>query len=1652
MPDSIAIVCTVNELADHATDTTRLFAANISVGVTVDPTLPLAQSTQNLLSPWLWTLNGPLQLYVQRGTVPVPGVTAQAITPFPVNPTDPAYILLTTRMLQELQNAVDLTTQSATTPNPVDLLLWNPSDPGASSASQGNGQGQVIQPWPLLLSHASTYPAPLPHLLNLVLFFTADATKLNAGDILFIAPVFSINGVSYKPQNAASPVVVPPKTGMTGTVAPGYCWTYLPASGTNPFPDLAVYQNGLTILAKYVPQPPASGLARIDLQSMWIAATQEDGNEDWRSTLEQRAADTFDLAQKVIDAFRGNSGTAYAPASAPTPDALEQLRITVLSLLRDTADFGLRRSPDGYSTFRYVVDRAARANGITYDFATNAKILANFDSAVTLQSWQSTLLQFLMQSSTSTADAWSLALVDVHTWNTLTPQPQPQTLGRLLDALDALQTKLADDATLGQWLLSSWVAQLGWTPTTAKTIGAYVQDQIHQLSTSHTLRKRMLQANLGGQSSGLAIWKEITKIDPTSALKERAQINGNIINVLTSYYHMRIGDNPSADPSLVGEFADRKPRLAPASSASPLPLPPDMIAYLAQAIPNLATSAANNLFPPDDTSGAKPVPVVQVTGKDHPVLLQVRTTAPLPDASDPLRGITGVCVLAKENVNGTYWSCLNASSVAVVDPANPASPKVVANGYFVPQRLTMRNGLLQAAVSYNNDPLISPSPKNAAAKDISRQTTANANYQPLFKFLYQPNEANLTNPNTLDAWARIAGLKYGCQYQFVSFAVHNSGALPIALTDSSIPGYPLVPKTPQNFSLPTVATTVSVTYNRRIPIGGPRWQPQWVAGSDEDGDLSQSSLPAFPDTVNPFARELDPLLSTGANGKTLPLLLLWPPAVPPSDPKMDPSKFSFSIRPPAIHLDSWDRWIRQAGPSNPAPNPLDNLRKAVYADVFRATPKGTAADLPGSVAAKTASSTHAQDTSLNDRAVTAFWFRLELLPTPNAPVVIDYPIDLSMTYSDVGTTPSFNDGFKQVQANSVPVQVITGPSSSAASITGDASQITVTVPAGTVWKFSIASAINNTTDTARFDAITGSPLFDTQVGTTPSGNTVVQVLKPMQMLIEAAKTANITPEAAWRAFNPAFSGSTLSVSLTAPAGGDWPLVRRVDVTRQVWRWLGRPYNKKPFPFIAAAGFNTVNVIVDPTKPSQSPDPDMSNALQWEAESFAGRVDGDSTVSTSKVHFLQGSTTPSTVTVYTADLSTDLRALYFRFGVRIYSRYDGLPNFTPFTAGTNLSSSIAAKIAFKNAGSPDGYTTWKRIFVPSRVPASAKVSKPKILIAIPLTTALDAKGYPITEGYTLPSGGQLIPSTPRTDLLVIANEPWHQTAGLAEELTASIELTTNPDRTIRAQIGPDPILSGSALVSTLAQTFQTTSGSTTTSAQSVGTPIGATFDEVTDAPLFANTCFHLRLPQNPDNSGKLPGSLDWVMAKLQFSRTIDPAMYDPTLGAPPQSPLTEGTWVELLPSSAHFNSGAGPVAVNDLVFQTGTGVTLSTSANPTATIALQPSASSGNQLELWALLMQNIADAAGQPGEVYVGLVCISGSSVNLTVTPPNLAEADHLYLLEVQKTSDAKAVEAKTPPVAWLDRLFPPATSTSPTNAAYRVVRLSNSINRYVPS
>jgi len=1629
VPYPVAIICTLEELLDYADQKTRMFAVNISVAVNgekqSDLPTPPDPGTLNLLQPWLWTLATssdpssnprPVTLYVLDPTAPADPtkskqITGQRTVPFPVNGSQAALNALQKRMNAELKNAVNISGPQ------LSLISWNPVDPGNNTGSQEDDQQLVVQHWPTFLSHSSTYPAPLPHLLNLVYFFTINAADVQTGNLLFLAPTFSINTSSFAPAVPA-PVKVTATSAPQGGVQPGYVWSYDPNPKDDP-PSLAVYQQGLPIQDPTITDP---GLNRINLNTLWIDVEQEDGNEDWRSKLEQRVDASFDIARQVIDAFR-NAPAGTIPASCSTKDGLDDLRFTVVSLLRDTADFGLRLAPDGFGTFEYVLDRAVRIvqqnqgqlpTGFNYNqflsSAQHAFLLA--DPTLNFTNFVGQLKQF-----PQTRDSLALDFV------------QTADLGALLNALDGLHSTLSDGATLAAWLFQSWDSVLSSTsfPNNAmweSGIDNLVQAQLTQLSTSLTLRKRMLEANIGGSDKSLLIWTNLTKITDLT-VKERDQMRINISQMIQNYYHSRIGDQTLPDPTLNAEFAKRNPPLTPA------PLPPDMLAFLSNAIQSSADAAANQAFPPDAKVPTGTTPAIQASLTAQPVLLQVHTSAvPLPDVPDPLRSISGVCVLVRDTTGGNIgpWSCLNTASLSVDD----GSPDglLIDDFCFVPSRLANRNGLMQAVISYNNQPLSAPSPTSTAGKDIPSGASIANRQTPIFKLVYNPNPANLTNPATLDAWAHIAGLKYGGQYDFAAFAQRNSGALPKALADPNSPGFPLVPVAPGNFMLPPKTPTANVPYNRRVPVSGPRW-----ATTDKTiVDLSKLALPTIPNTVTPIARELDPSLTEGADGKTLPLLLLWKPIVP--NQTSDPSTYQFCVRPPSVQFDSWDRWVRN-NPVGPT-KPTDNLRKALYADTLTASPKGIATDQLTSV---NNAGKPGFDASINDPAVTGLWFKLDPVPEPVPPA--DGPscvVDLNMTFTDVASAPGFGTGFGQVQdnPNSVKVTVLIGPAGSAASVAGDLKNgVMVIVPSGQVFKLSVSPVID-LVDLDRFDVLTEGAQFVSGTDFAANGRRVVPVQQPMQMLIEIAASCGLSAQDLWNALTPGFDGNSITASIDrTKAPGDWRLIRRVDVTYEAWRWMGRPYLTKGFPAtLLKDSLNNLDA-------SGQPGPDMTLALNWESEAFTGRRDNNQ--KQSSIFFCANASTgpsqPNIQPLYSADLSTDLRAHYYLFGATMHSRYEGLRGLQTFT--TTPATSIEAKLTYKDP-SPTGqsFTPWKRCFVPCRIPAGTELAKPKILICVPLTTALQPAGYGILSDPTYTNSP---PAQPRTDLLVLANEPWYQTAGLAERLSAIIELTSsdsvNPGL---PEIGPDPTLFG--------QAFDRVTYATFSNSIAIGTPVGATFDEATDAPLFANTCFQLRVPQNalkqPNGKSQLPGSLDWCMAKLQLSRTINDTMRDTLDGPSPQSKPTEGVWVQLLPSSSHFNSDQGLQAVTDLVFKQQPGNSISLFYKKALTTPLElipsvpPRGNNAGPFELWALLMNDITDAAGQPDEIYVGLFPLTHNGTE-PPTSGNIADANHLYLLEVQQTQTTAAA------TNWRDLLFPVVTDgeTNP-DVTHRVVRVSARIEQ----
>lgn len=205
---------------------------------------------------------------------------------------------------------------------------------------------------------------------------------------------------------------------------------------------------------------------------------------------------------------------------------------------------------------------------------------------------------------------------------------------------------------------------------------------------------------------------------------------------------------------------------------------------------------------------------------------------------------------------------------------------------------------------------------------------------------------------------------------------------------------------------------------------------------------------------------------------------------------------------------------------------------------------------------------------------------------------------------------------------------------------------------------------------------------------------------------------------------------------------------------------------------------------------------------------------------------------------------------------------------------------------------------------------APIPKPKILLVLPLTqpAELDADGpYPTPE------------------LLVVANEPWFQIGGLAEELRAEIALARDPtipltvadaDADPIPELGPNPILSALA---------QSDAHLTYSSTAAAAYPVGTTFD-LGPSALYNSTCFRLSpsaLQWTGNNGGYLQGQgLEHFEVKIRFRRTINgQAFGDNTLL---ESDLTDAFLAEFQPSFLHCNvknsSGAvSTVAISNLQF-------------------------------------------------------------------------------------------------------------------------------------
>jgi hypothetical protein len=1346
----------------------------------------------------------------------------------------------------------------------------------------------------------------------------------------------------------------------------------------------------------------------IDPNTYWIAtASGQDepvaeaaASEDWRTALEHRAGEAFDLAQRMLVLLRSTYFPASGSAALPTFGDVDMMRNAILAALRDTADFGLRYGPDGTNLLRFILQRTSLDATTTATIETALVALTTF----TLDEWTALLIKCEICAN-SLQDAFSQPPTGVFASRGLsTHVATPDYLRATLDMLDSIQTALATDSTLATVLLNQWADA---DPTdfnmsfpsagpnaTVKTVVAAVFDDLTQppqdqksVRTSRILRRRMLLANMGTglpASTSLPIWMALINTPQTGYQDEVADVTANLQSLLQSYFRGRF--NITLQDGNASLFAGRLPSANWPGTAT-LPAP-DLSAGLKS---DAGTFATNVLFPdPDDQSQRS----------SHPVILQVGDTtdaAGLKPVNDNERKVAGVGLLIREG-NG-LWTCADIANLYVGEPSNAGTFTQLALDRIVPIRLHTRNKLKQPILSYNNASLVTqeadPTTQTFAGAGTVSPPETTPDWDQLFQFRLDwnifgnaflgagtagqflftiPSYIAPTGDNT-DDWKRIPALKFGSTYSFLPFVIGNSGVLPPLLASLTNPFDPVSPRVFANNWPGWAGYIRTVKYLRRIGVGAPRIR---AASADV-----QQDLPAIPPTVVPLARDID------ADSQT-PVLLLYDNGTTANVT----SSFKLKLRPPACDLETWDRWVAGLGPT------YRNTRIAIATAVTSCT-------------AKSVSEQQTLDLSIDDPAVTGLVFSLvRVYPPPTAADVVN-PVPISMpaltAFGPSITGPAdqvLTTLMQPVQFDGFTVECSIDPTPA---LTPSGYGVIVTIPEGQVWKLSAAV---NVKEAGNFEGLAAANLT-----------------RSFDLLIEAASADVFAPSASpitlatfqktlCTALQISYANNQLQASLNpwglpGDANTSRDLIRHIDLRRQAWRWMGRPIAPLPADWKITPPMSLLDA--DPPDTISPTGPQCSRV--WEIGSFAERPDEDSAINETTVNFAWPSTKSKAFTaiiLYSSDLTNDPRAQYFRFGIDVHSRYEGLPGFAVLPVRAQL-----------NDATGSAFTRWMRAVVPPR--NSGEIPKPKVLLILPLTEP-DS-----TQSSALP------------DLLVIANEEWFAIGGLAEELHAELDLARDPAVPLSTptananpipELGPNPILTATALNSSV----KFSSGNV-----APADPIGTTFDPGKTAALFGNTCFRLKSSMLNSAAPLYPGAapsagLEHFEAKIRFRRVINADPFN--TGITLQSDPTEAFHVEFQSSFVHCLTTANPPAVvriGDLTFAVSGGQLQFTSAG--GVISLQAGPPVSSHLQLWALVMRTIKDVTGTDQTTAVDIL-----GPGFTTSVPDSPDLV-VYLLEVLISTELSTVfDSGIAKAASL--LFPSPTSANPNpNAMARINRCSQVIH-----
>jgi hypothetical protein len=1456
---------------DTSNGTKLCYSLNFSAAFDSDEALT-ADEVKRLVQPWTWKIDPVLSVAALKSDGTIKLVSGElklmsAPQPGPNEPDPARWSGTLAARLNALAKDPNLDGDEKKNP-----FIWIPPALGKAEGRERvveyvDETGVTTAPaasqtkWQAELMHYSTHPAPLPQVAQLCAFVFVKAADVAGFDAILAAPKITFSDGSVRaPVDPTQQDILDGLGG--GNLAP-VRWKYdAGADGASP---LFAWLVRAAI--------PVSDDEPEFLRTGWIPLKKEHFfAEDWLSVMDTKAADLFDLPHLILEFLGTEVSEADLPARAA--QLWDLAHLTLRDLAQSGASCAVRVAPGrtprpssavvtldnehgmAGDVMRELCILEGRPQGFAAEVAPFLAALEAMELAVTWETWLGNLLG---------GDA------------TFLPPPagepgKPRSIYAVLAQRDAV---LANEERLHTLLLMQWTSLSHPFLTTAR------QRRLREeVLPAFQIKKRLGSMHLG------VVWKDVT-----AGKFGDEEIKDKLFAALALYFDERCARENAKNTRFIGY----KPAF-PALDSAGAPKPPDedtrnkfkewlkkhVDAFVADTLLKMRQSI--DTLPPGQAADGLVLQVAELAGsRDNDDQ----------DPADHTRRFSGVgCLLKREN---GALCCLNFADLYSgkfknEDPFITETELFAARAALVPTRLPYRNEMRQSLIVYQNQPLCALSPTAGLAQNhaaVAGGAASPGDELVRYRNAYRPTADGMAEAVLLPA------LRFGGKYQAAAFAIGLAGNLPKAL---HVSGQPAVPKKLSAVKIADVPMA-DYTYRRRAGIGPLRVEA--LTDKNTTIDRRDLKLPAIPATVLPITRSLVAFaaqadfdhsgLAKSTDSLAQSLVLLTP-----ADDKgrwnrrLAPAQFEFQVRPPSADLRLWDRSFDFKGPG------VDDRTAAQRAKVWQEFHAGIDSPRPK---AET-------DTSLDDPAVEGLVARLTRLfgdsdvPAENT-LFLEFP---------AATDPS---GLKAERRGPVKITMKAGASPA---LKAGGAAIEVRVPKGEVWRLELFAAILPPREVE----------FSTEVlkQIAPERFDTHLLAAPRNFFIEVA--TEVMPAAAdlHQALRPGLEVGNLAkinVELSPAKGArNFEWLHRVTVFYQRWRWNGRPLDEElPSDALARAATQ------DTANPAPETDGRFSQAAffravredsldelgeRWDGLLFGDRAAGDATQRDATVDFLKaGVTLRPPHSVFRYDATGDTAALYYRFALRAYSRYEGLLELAPVDSRTRLGPK-----SFTSEESDPG-ESWRRLVLLCRF--HAELPPPRVKMVLPLTDVILPTAAPV-QGEGAP-----LQSLPTPGLLVVLSEPWFRYGGLAEEFIAEAGTAREPDGNainqppIRVELGSDPIVAerGPVILPDDPEP-PVPAGSVTLAAVPAIGPIGHTFDTDTLAPEFIHTSYVIPAPAIfPDHVGAdgawpvgkdFSRGLSWFFIKLQFRRRLLPdGMISPPTDT--RSSPTPPVWSQFLPPSSCF---------------------------------------------------------------------------------------------------------------------------------------------------